>query len=173
VKKPSGRRVGATRDAVRNSAERFTDDYLPFLLAQTSAVACAAFADALRAERLSNLAWRIMATLRDEGALSIGRLSEIVLARQPRVTQIINDLVAAGYVKRRNSNADGRVTIAEISPLGRKRIGALLDAAKAREAFAHAALGAADLRLLKTLLRRLLSHRTYTSASGARDAGDR
>ena len=163
MSKPSRRRAGGKQGAANAPAARFTDDYLPFLLAQTSAVACAAFAEALRAERLSNLAWRILATLRDEGELSIGRLSQIVLARQPRVTQIINDLADSGYVRRRSSNADGRVTIVEISPRGRHRIGALLGAAKEREEFAQAALGAADLRQLKSLLRRLLNHREIGS----------
>ncbi|MGH7003475.1 MAG: MarR family winged helix-turn-helix transcriptional regulator [Alphaproteobacteria bacterium] len=140
----------------RAGTARFTDDYLPFLLAQTSAVACAAFADALRSAHLSNLAWRIMATLGDEGPLSVGRLSEIVLARQPRVTQIVNDLVKAGFVERRALRADGRVTMVEISARGRKRIDALLGAARAREAFAHDAVGPAGLRQLKSLLRQLL-----------------
>ena len=146
----------ASNGGAPRAGTRFTDDYLPFLLAQTSAVACAAFADTLRSARLSNLAWRIMATLGDEGALSVGRLSEIVLARQPRVTQIVNDLVKAGFVERRASEADGRVTMVEISPRGRKRIEALLGAAKSREAFALAVLGPAGVKQLKSLLRQLL-----------------
>jgi DNA-binding MarR family transcriptional regulator len=141
---------------------RFTDDYLPFLLAQASAIACAEFADDLRAARLSNLAWRVLATLSDEGALSIGRLSEIVLAQQPRVTQIAKGLVRAGLVSRRDSRADGRVTIVEITTLGRQRIKTLLQAATAREAFARAALGEPQLHRLKSLLQRLLQARAVT-----------
>ena len=135
----------------------FTADYLPFLLAQSSAVACAAFAEELREAGLNNLAWRIMATLRDEGTLSIGRLSEIVLARQPRVTQIVNGLVRAGYVARRAAAEDARVTLVTITTSGRARIGAMLAKAKAREDFALTTLGARDLKQLKSLLRRLLA----------------
>ncbi len=154
--KVSPRRKRAAARGRSAKSAHFTGDYLPFLLAQSSAVACAAFADELRAARLSNLAWRILASLRDEGALSIGRLSEVVLARQPRVTQIVNDLVRAGLVARRASRTDKRITLVEISAHGRKRIGALLGAAKARETFAVAALGARGVRKLKSLLRRLL-----------------
>lgn len=149
------KKSGAAASHPRRAAN-FTADYLPFLLAQSSAMACAAFADELRDAGLNNLAWRIMATLRDEGVLSIGRLSEIVLARQPRVTQIVNGLARAGLVSRRAAPQDARVTLVEITLRGRSRIGAMLAKAKAREDFAVAALGARDVQRLKGLLRRLL-----------------
>lgn len=159
MSKSTRRGASAARSDVPAGAARFTDNYLPYLLAQASALACAAFADDLRTARLSNLAWRIMATLRDDGTLSIGRLSEIVLARQPRVTQVVNGLARDGLVERRNSSADGRVTMVKVSPFGKRRIEALLGVARAREAFARTALGASNLRLLKTLLRRLACDR--------------
>lgn len=167
TKSDTGRRTG-TRLAAAPASRRFTDDYLPFLLAQASAVACAEFADSLRAARLSNLAWRIMATLRDEGPLSVGRLSEIVLARQPRVTQIVNDLARARYVDRRASAADGRVTMVAITAKGERRIGTLLGTAKAREGFALAAIGPGELGRLKRLLRLLLGGGAAGRAKPAR-----
>jgi DNA-binding MarR family transcriptional regulator len=65
-------------------------------------------------------------------------------------------------VSRRDSRADGRVTIVEITTLGRQRIKTLLQAATAREAFARAALGEPQLHRLKSLLQRLLQARAVT-----------
>ncbi len=136
---------------------RFTDDYLPYLLAQASARACAAFADSLKAARLVNLSWRILATLHDEGSLSIGALSRIVLGQQPRVTQIVNALARQGLVTRGPGADDRRVTLVTITARGRRRIVAVFATARAREGFAQDALGPADLATLKSLLRRLLA----------------
>lgn len=136
---------------------RFTDDYLPYLLAQASARACAAFADALKAEKLVNLSWRILATLHDEGSLSVGALSRIVLGQQPRVTQVVNALARQGLVSRGPGADDRRVTLVTITARGRRRIVAVFATARAREGFAQDRLGPADLAMLKRLLRRLVA----------------
>lgn len=152
----TGRRRARAQPATGKNG-RFTDDYLPYLLAQASARACAAFADALKAEKLVNLSWRILATLHDEGSLSIGALSRIVLGQQPRVTQIVNALARQGLVTRGPGADDRRVTLVTITARGRRRIVAVFATARAHEGFAQDTLGPADLARLKALLRRLVA----------------
>jgi DNA-binding MarR family transcriptional regulator len=138
-------------------SERFTDDYLPFLLAQASASVCAEFAEPIRLANVSNVGWRILASLRDEGEMSVGDLSKIVLTIQPRVTQILKELESGRLIKKRRDLQDKRRTLIQITAEGRERVNALMYTAKACEQSATKPLSPSDLRQLKHLLRKLLS----------------
>ncbi len=138
------------------ATRRFTDSYLPYLLAQASALACAEFQGSLRAASLGGLAWRMLATLSDERALTIGKLSRIVLAQQPHVTQVATQLERKGWVARRQPEHDRRQTRVTITKTGRRRVFSLLEEARRREKFALEALSAEELGTLKSLLRKMV-----------------
>jgi DNA-binding MarR family transcriptional regulator len=137
--------------------ERFTDEYLPYLLAQASAIACAHAAPAIRGARLNAVAWRILATLNDEDCMTIGHLSRVVLTQQPRVTQVVGQLEKKELVVRNQSKEDRRRTLVSITDKGRQRIRAMFQSAKENEQFALRALNDEEFDQLKGLLRRLVT----------------
>lgn len=98
---------------------RFIDDYLPYLLAQSSAIACAGFDERIRRAGLAGKAWRVLATLADGDGMTIGQLSRFILMQQPRATQVIMQLEEDGLVERRQSSKDRRRTFVFITPPGR------------------------------------------------------
>jgi DNA-binding MarR family transcriptional regulator len=140
----------------RSRTDGFTHEYLPYLLAQASAMTCAEFTAPLRDAKLSNIGWRILATLHDVEALTIGDLSRIVLTRQPRATQVTKELEREGLVERRQDHSDRRKTYVGITEEGRRYIGELFVEAATREKVASNRLSPQELRQLKLLLRRLI-----------------
>jgi DNA-binding MarR family transcriptional regulator len=100
--------------------------------------------------------WRVLATLADGQALSIGEVAEIVLIPQSTLTRVAERMVRAGLLLRSADEADRRITRVQLSAKGLKLAGPLVQQARAHEAAVVQALGAADARTLKRILGRLI-----------------
>jgi len=105
---------------------------------------------------LSVLEWRVLASLASGHSLSVGELSDTVLAQQPTLTKLLGPMERQGLVQRRTGIRDRRQTTVTISAQGQRVVTPLLGRARAHEARVLAEIGAAQGQQLKLLLRRLV-----------------
>jgi len=137
-------------------APGFVEDYLAYLLARASHRISAEFHAEVAACGLSVLEWRVLASLASGNSLSVGELSDTVLAQQPTLTKLLGRMEQQGLVHRRTGIRDRRQTTVTITPQGQQVVMPLLERARAHEARVLAEIGAAQGQQLKLLLRRLV-----------------
>jgi DNA-binding MarR family transcriptional regulator len=138
------------------AAEPFIDGYLAYLLARASHLISAEFHVVVRRSRLPVLQWRVLATLADGQRLSVGEVAAIILVPQSTLTRVAARMVDSGLLLRADDAQDRRITRIRLSAQGLKLAGRLVQQARAHEAVVVAALGEADARTLKRLLRTLI-----------------
>ena len=138
----------------------FVHGYLPALLAQAHELVASAF-HAIAAEHgLAPSEWRVLATLASGTPVSIGRLAEIVVMRQPTVTRLLDRMEATGHVRRVPHEGDRRITLVTITPHGQAVTGKLVPLAREHEARVLAPFGARRASDLKqTLMELIHGHR--------------
>ncbi|TNF56756.1 MAG: MarR family transcriptional regulator [Burkholderiales bacterium] len=134
----------------------FVEDYLAYLLARASHRISAEFHAEVAACGLSVLEWRVLASLANGTGLSVGELSETVLAQQPTLTKLLGRMERQGLVLRRTGTRDRRQTTVTLTTQGQRVVTPLLQRARAHEARVLADIGAAQGQQLKCLLRRLV-----------------
>jgi len=134
----------------------FVDDYLAYLLARASALVSDEFHREVAAAGLGVSEWRVLATLSDGQARTINQLADIVLAKQPTVTKVIDRLEATGDVVRGESPTDRRQSLVSLTDAGRERVAPLLISAREHETGVLARFGADQSSQLKDTLRRLI-----------------
>lgn len=134
----------------------FVDDYLAYLLARASSLVSDEFHREVAAAGLAVSEWRLLATLSDTRARTISELADIVLAKQPTVTKVVDRLEAGGDVVRSASAADKRQSLVTITDAGLARVTPLLASARRHETGVLARFGADDSSALKDSLRRLI-----------------
>jgi len=143
----------------------FIDDYLAYLLARASHLISAEFHVVVRRTRLPVLQWRVMATLADGQARSIGEVALIVLTPQSTLTRVAERMVRAELLLRESDAADRRITRIRLSATGLKLACKLVLQAQAHESAVLAALSATDARALKRILRLLIDQHAAPSAA--------
>ncbi|TWG86217.1 DNA-binding MarR family transcriptional regulator [Cupriavidus gilardii J11] len=137
---------------------RFVDGYLPYLLARASHLISGEFHRKVEAAGLAVTEWRVLATLSDRDACTVGALADITLTKQPTLTKLLDRMEADGLVtRRRDGSPDRRHALVSISAKGRDRVRPLLEQARAHEAEVLAAFGASQGGQLKETLRRLIA----------------
>ncbi|MFM7025479.1 MAG: MarR family winged helix-turn-helix transcriptional regulator [Limnohabitans sp.] len=139
------------------AAQGFVDDYLAYLLARASHLISSEFHAVVEASGLSLLEWRVMASLSGKKALSVGDLTDIVLAKQPTVTKLVGRMQEAGWVRRIDAPHDKRQSLVSLTASGRRKVVPLLVKAKAHEEQVMAQLGQAQSVQLKRVLERLIA----------------
>ena len=134
----------------------FIDDYLAYLLARASHLISAEFHTVVRRARLPVLQWRVMATLEDGRACSIGEVAAQVLTPQSTLTRVAERMVRAGLLQRAADDGDRRITRIRLSAKGRTLARKLVLQAQEHEAAVLASVGAEDAQALKRVLRVLI-----------------
>jgi len=101
----------------------------------------------------------------DAGRLRMSDLADRVTLSRTRVSRIVDELSAAGYVQRTEHPDDRRSSLAAVTPAGRAvfRRAAPIYLAAIEDQFADG-LNAAQLDVLADLLRTVLARRTDASA---------
>jgi len=144
--------------AYNDAVPRFVDDYLSYLLSAASERVSREFHRQLRPYGLSVHKWRVLATLSDGDALSVGDLASIVLMQQPTLTKLVARMAKEGLLSLRTDPADRRRTLVRIAAPGQRKVAPLLARAKTHERACLASYSAAEVakvkRILKDLLRR-------------------
>ena len=139
-------------------AERFVHRHLPYLLARAGHALWRGFEPQVRAAGLNSLEWRVLATLSDSAALTVGELAQEVLAKQPTLTKSLDRLAAQGWVARRSDAADARRARVLLTAAGRAKAAPLLAAAEEHQRQRLQQLGLADAGPLRDALATLVRH---------------
>ena len=137
------------------SATRFVDSYLGYLLGQANHALYKDFDAHVRAAGLSSIEWRVLATLHDGAPLTISRLAQEVLSKQPTVTKLVQRMGEQGWLALRSDPDDQRRTLVSVTPAGRRLAQPLVDKARDHEAMLLSTLGAAEKVALRKLLAKL------------------
>lgn len=139
------------------AAERFVDDYLPALLAQASQLISSEFHGVVRRQGLSVSEWRVMASLAGGVPISIGRLAQVTVTKQPTVTRLLDRMEARGQVERLPHGSDRRVTLVRITRKGAKTVQHLMDLAREHELRVLEPFGLSRAEELKNTLRQMIA----------------
>ncbi len=142
----------------RTPAPRWeVDDYLSYLLARASRVVATGFHREVRDAGLTVPEWRVLATLADGGARTLGELAAIVLAQQSTATKLVGRMQAQGWVERGAGDVDRRHSLVTITADGHAMLGSLLARSKRHEAATIDRLSAREAAVLKGALRKLIA----------------
>ena len=137
------------------AAPRFVEDYLGYLLGQANHALYKDFDAHVRAAGLSSIEWRVLATLHDGDPLTVSRLAEEVLAKQPTVTKLVQRMSEQGWVVLQADAADQRRTLVVATTAGKRLVRPLVEKARAHEAAMLRALAGPEKAALKKLLAKL------------------
>jgi DNA-binding MarR family transcriptional regulator len=143
---------------------KFVDGYLAALLAQASHLISSEFHAVVRRHGLSVSEWRVLASLAEGEPISIGRLAEVAVLKQPTVTRMLDRMEAKGQVERLAHDSDRRVVRVGITPAGAKMVARLIALAREHEARVLEPFGLARAEELKTTLRRIIDLHAVASA---------
>ena len=134
----------------------FVDDYLPALLAQASHLISGEFHRIAKGQGFTVSEWRVMATLAGNEPMSIGRLAEITVSKQPTVTRVLDRMEARGHVRRLPHDSDRRVTLVAITPAGNRLVAGLIKLAREHERRVLEPFGLQRAATLKETLRQMI-----------------
>lgn len=135
---------------------RFVDDFLSSLLVRASHAISEEFLKEIEKQKLAITEWRVLATLSDGDGLTIGQLADMVIAKQPTVTKIIDRMAESGLVERRIGQIDKRQTTIYTTDMGRELVKDLLRKAKVVESSALKSFSESEVEMLKVTLRRMI-----------------
>ena len=153
-------------------AGSFVDDYLPALLAQASHAISAEFHAIVRQNGFSVSEWRVMASLAGDRAVSIGRLAQLTLIKQPTVTRLLDRMEAAGHVERIPHGSDRRITLVRITRTGTRTVDRLIGLARDHERRVLEPFGLERAEALKTTLRQMIRLHGPASRNGVLEPDD-
>ena len=139
-----------------NPQGAFAQDYLAYLLARASHLVSGQFHQVVEAHGLTPLEWRVLASLSGNQPLRISALADMVLAKQPTVTKLVDRLAAAGWVHRGQDAHDRRQCLVHLSAAGQHKVAPLLAVAREHEQRVLQQLGARSARELKQALEALI-----------------
>lgn len=148
----------------------FVDDYLPALLAQASQLISAEFHKVARERGFSVSEWRVMASLSDGQAVSIGELAQVTVSKQPTVTRLLDRMEARGEVERLPHASDRRITLVRITPKGRHSVKHLIELARSHEHRVLEPFGLARADELKKTLRQMIEQHVGSAEADGDDA---
>ena len=158
------------RSADARRAAHFVDDYLPALLAQASHLISGEFHRVVNAQGFTVSEWRVLATLAGGETMSIGRVAEITVMKQPTVTRVLDRMEASGHIKRLAHDADRRVTLVSITPSGSRLVAGLIPLAREHERRVLEPFGVKRAAELKATLLQLIELHKDGSDEPADDA---
>jgi DNA-binding MarR family transcriptional regulator len=134
----------------------FVDDYLPALLAQASSLLSSQFHEIVVANGFTVSEWRVLATLADGKPMTVGRLVQITVTKQPTITRVLDRMEEKGYVERLPYETDRRITLVQITKTGRAMVARLVPQARAHEMRALEPFGQQRAEELKSILRGII-----------------
>ena len=137
------------------AAPRFVDEYLGYLLGQANRALHKELDAQVRAAGLSSAEWRVLATLHDSEPLTVSRLANEALAKQPTVTKLVQRMCEQGWVTLQADPGDQRRTLVAATAAGKRLVRPLVEEARSHEARMLSCLGVAEKAALRKLLGKL------------------
>lgn len=163
---PRAPRRGAKASATAQTAQ-FVDGYLPALLAQAHDLVSSEFHAVAARHGLAPSEWRVLATLASGEPMSIGRLAQIAVMKQPTVTRLLDRMEATGHVQRLPHDGDRRITLVGITPAGQKMVSRLVEMAREHEQRVLEPFGVQRAAELKETLMQLIALHRRGDEAGA------
>lgn len=151
-----------TPSSLELESGRFVDSYLPALLAHASQLISGEFHQVVRAHGFSVSEWRVMASLANGEAISIGELAHVTLTKQPTLTRLLDRMATRGQVQRVPHESDRRVTLVRITAEGAQTVAYLMGLAREHEERVLEPFGLARADELKKTLRQIVRLHTQT-----------
>lgn len=152
--------------------QRFVDNYLPALLAQASQLISSEFHEVARQEGFSVSEWRVMASLAGGDAVSIGRLAQITVTKQPTVTRLLDRMETQGQVERIPHESDRRITLVRITRKGAAKVEHLMQLASEHERRVLEPFGLTRAEELKNTLRLMIQLHAHVPSDAAQEEDD-
>ena len=149
--------------------QRFVDNYLPALLAQASQLISSEFHEVARQEGFSVSEWRVMASLAGGDAVSIGRLAQITVTKQPTVTRLLDRMETQGQVERIPHESDRRITLVRITRKGAAKVEHLMQLASEHERRVLEPFGLTRAEELKNTLRQMIQLHAHAPSDAAQE----
>ncbi len=147
---------GAPLAADGAPAHHFVHDYLPALLALASQLISDEFHRVVRQHGFSVSEWRVMASLANGRAISVGVLAEMTVMKQPTLTRLLDRMEERGQVRRLPHDTDRRITLVGITPLGQETVSELIGLAREHERQVLQPFGLVRAEALKDTLREII-----------------
>jgi len=151
---------------------RFVGSYLGYLLGQANHAVYRDFENAITAQGLTHIAWRVLAVLHDAAlgpahtpgdtaapapGVTIGQLARDVLGKQPTVTKLVQRMADEGLVALHADPEDQRRTLVTATPSGQRAASALIEQARQQETTLLARWSASEAEAFKRHLQKLAS----------------
>jgi len=136
------------------------EEAIPFLLARAGARMGNAFARALKSYDLSLSEWRVCASLRHAPRQTLSELATHASTDLSALSRIVDRLVVRRLMARERCDADGRAVRIVLTASGNALTRRIVPLARHYEAVALDGFSAAEIRKLRTMLRRLYENAT-------------
>lgn len=149
-------KASAVQRAQEQHQSAFVDAYLAALLAQASHLMSTEFHKVVVSKGFTVSEWRALASLADGPAITVTRLAQLSLTKQPTTTRLLDRMEARGQVERVSHASDRRVTLVRITPKGRRTVDQLIRLAKAHEDRILGPFGLQKAEDLKQTLRSII-----------------
>ena len=152
--------------------DRFVGSYLGYLLGQANHAVYRDFENAITAQGLTHIAWRVLAVLHDAAlspdepaGVAIGQLAHDVLAKQPTVTKLVQRMAEEGLVALHADPGDQRRTLVVTTDTGRRIATALIAQARQQETTLLARWSASEAEAFKRHLQKLVNEPPHAAAA--------
>ncbi len=129
--------------------------YFPYMIGRVGTYLEEAATQALRAQGISLMEWRVLGTLLSRENCSMGELSDAAAIPATALSRLVGSMERKGTVARRRSGTDARVVNASLTNRGRTLALRLVPGARAREKSLRSLLSANQARVLQTAIARI------------------
>lgn len=145
----------ATQELHSEAGDRWLDQFLPYRLYRVTNRLNAKLLRKLKAIGIGPSQWRVLSVLTSCGTMSISRITEESLMEQPTVSRVVQQMEQDGYVVRRASTEDTRVTDVALTEKGRAAFNEILPTARRHQQIALEGLSRTEVANLRLMLKRI------------------
>jgi len=140
---------------IANRGDKWLRTFVPYLMYRITSKLNMRIRKRLRMSGINLARWRVLAVLRANGEINLGRVVELTVMEQPSVSRIVTQLVKEGLVKRKLSSADSRIVLVRLTAAGVKAFKSIYPTAEAHQALALRGFTKAEVNKLTAFLRRI------------------
>jgi DNA-binding MarR family transcriptional regulator len=140
---------------IANYGDKWLRTFVPYLMYRITSQLNIRIRRKLRTSGMNPARWRVLAVLRANGEINLGRVVELTVMEQPSVSRIVTQLVNEGLVKRKLSKADSRIVLVRLTAAGVKAFKSIYPTAEAHQELALRGFTKAEVSKLTGLLRRI------------------
>jgi DNA-binding MarR family transcriptional regulator len=134
------------------------ESFVPYLLYRSTNGLSRLLRGRLRKSGINLARWRVLSVLKAYGPLNIGEIAVATAMEQPTLSRVVDQLASEKLVVRRTSPEDSRFVYASLTSAGEEAFRAIAPAAQQHQERALQGFTQAEIRTLRSLLRRILEN---------------